>query len=488
MNMRCVLASLLLLAGVGVSLEAASQSFPLTISANGRYLQGSDGTPFPILGRSYWGIIGLTPTNYQAALQDWKNKGGNAIEFRAPNGTAQDNFEPFDGAGHVPFTTNITGGTYTGTSLSDTFPDFTTPNEPYWQFLDTFIAYCESQGIAVLWFPLYIGVSDAEGWSAAMRANGPTKMQAYGAYVANRYKNRKNIIWLLGGDKGTPSRPFTAQEEAAEGAFIAGLKSVAGQQSTQYTAEWHNNSYGDEQVPFGPELTLNGSYSFDGDSSRWARNGYGDSPIKPTFVLEEPYDEEGADGTNKNPNATQPTRRFIWGGLLNSIGGYMEGNGYLIHFFPGYTSHFNSQTQLDLARLNTFYTSIAWYQLVPSGLGGMKTLITAGSGSVDTSTYVAAAAAPNGSLLVAYSYPNGTASRSFTVDMTAMSAASRARWFNPTSGTYTDIGSSLPNSGTRQFTTPGNNGTNFNDWVLVLDTGAAPVPLKPNPPTNLTVQ
>jgi len=488
MTMRRVFASLVLLAGFAISQEAASASFPLAVSANARYLQQADGTPFPILGRSYWGIIGLSPANYQAAIDDAVEKGFNAIEFRAPNASWMDNFAPFNGANQLPFTTKLGGGAYTGARSEA--PDFTTPNEAYWQFLDTFIAYCASKGVAVLWFPAYVGyksdyTSNSEGWMQAMVDNGATKMRTYGAYVANRYKNYGNIIWMLGGDKGGRDNPFVGAQITVEGAFIEGLKSVAGQTSTQYAAEWDSNTTGSTEPNFGDDLTTNSSYSWQGDTATWCRNGYTSSPTKPTFLIEEPYDEEGPDGTQFNPNATQPVRRFIWWGVLNGIGGYMAGNGYLIHFFSGYAPHFDSPGQIDLAHLNTLYKSVPWYQLVPSGLAGMKTLITAGSGGIFSNTYVASAAAANGTLLLAYASPNGTASRSFTVDMTVMRAATRARWFNPTSGSYTSIASSLPNSGTREFTTPGDNGTNNNDWVLVLDTDNVKTP---NPPTNLTVQ
>ncbi|HEY9467087.1 MAG TPA: DUF4038 domain-containing protein [Vicinamibacterales bacterium] len=483
--MRCVLASFVLLAGFAISQEAGSTNFPLTVSADARYLQESDGTPFPILGRSYWGIIGLSPANYQAAINDAVAKGFNAIEFRAPNGSWQDNFVPFNGAGQLPFTTKLGGGAYTGSGSPSETPDFTTPNEPYWQFLDTFIAYCASKGIAVLWFPAYVGYgSDGDGWMLAMVNNGASRMRTYGAYVANRYKNYGNIIWMVGGDKGAQNNPFVGSEITVERALIDGLKSVAGQ-STQFAAEWDSDTTGSSEPNFGGDLTLNSSYSWEGETATWCRAGYTSSPVKPTFLIEEPYDEEGSDGTQRNSSATQPVRRFIWWGLLNGIGGYMAGNGYLIHFLNGYASHFDSPGQIDLAHLNTLYKSISWYQLVPSGLAGMKTLITAGSGGIGSNTYVASAAAPNGTLLLAYASPNGTASRSFTVDMTAMHAASRARWFNPTSGSYSDIASSLPNTGTRAFTTPGNNGRNDNDWVLVLDTGDVKTP---NPPTNLTVE
>jgi hypothetical protein len=167
--------------------------------------------------------------------------------------------------------------------------------------------------------------------------------------------------------------------------------------------------------------------------------------------------------------------------MLNSIAGYMAGNGYLIHFFNGYTPHFNSQGQIDLAMLNGLWKSIPWYELVPSGLGGMKTIVVSGGSSPGNFDYVAAAATPSGTWLLAYLPPShGT----ITIDMTVMSASAQARWWNPTNGAFSAIGT-FPNTGTRAFTSPGNNGTGSSDWVLVLDTGAGPA-VTPLPPTNLT--
>jgi hypothetical protein len=55
--------------------------------------------------------------------------------------------------------------------------------------------------------------------------------------------------------------------------------------------------------------------------------------------------------------------------------------------------------------------------------------------------------------------------------MERLSGPANARWYNPTDGTYRSIAESpLANSGSRDFTTPGDNGTSTNDWVLVLET------------------
>ena len=53
--------------------------------------------------------------------------------------------------------------------------------------------------------------------------------------------------------------------------------------------------------------------------------------------------------------------------------------------------------------------------------------------------------------------------------MTALRGTVTARWYDPTSGTYTTLaGSPFPNTTTRAFTTPSANSAGQADWVLVL--------------------
>ena len=80
------------------------------------------------------------------------------------------------------------------------------------------------------------------------------------------------------------------------------------------------------------------------------------------------------------------------------------------------------------------------------------------------------AAALDGSLLVAYVPPDGAAS--FEVDLRAMRGPARARWFDPTDGSWRAIADALPNGAAHAFRLPGRNAAKERDWVLVLD--AAP--------------
>jgi len=270
-------------------------------------------------------------------------------------------------------------------------------------------------------------------------------------------------VWMAGGDNGS----FTTDQINVENGLLNGLRSVASQQSVEFSAEWDSEMIATDQTQFGSLMTLNGVYSWSGVVSSHGRRAYAHAPTLPAYLLEEPYDEEGPDGNNYNPSATQPVRRFQWWGWLSTIGGYISGNGYVWQFNPGWQSHLNTQGAQDMARLNAFMRSIAWYNLVPSGLGGMRTLITAGGGEDSASDYVAAAATPDGSLLIAYIPPAQTGS--ITVDMAALRGRVRARWFDPTSGAFVDAGNGLANTGQRVFTPPGINSAGQSDWVLVLD-------------------
>ena len=227
-----------------------------------------------------------------------------------------------------------------------------------------------------------------------------------------------------------------------------------------------SGSIATDQSSFGSQINFNGVYSWQGLTASYGRRAYAYASTMPAFLLEEPYDEEGSDGNGYNPNATQPVRRFVYWGLLSTIGGYMAGNGYVWPFRSGWDTHLNTAGANDLKRLNDLLLSIPWWRLIPSGLGGMGTLVTAGGGTIDNGDYVAAAATATGDLLLAYVGPDH--SGSLSVDLSKMRGSVTARWLDPTSGSYRSIGS-FPNTGTQSFTPPGANSAGAGDWILRLD-------------------
>jgi hypothetical protein len=444
---------------------AAQPEFPLQTSDNRRYLVDADKKPFPILGRTSWCIITQPGQAYHQYIDNTVGHGYNAIEVSILVHWPFVNHPPFNGRNDAPFDKRLDGTPWKGSLVyKDTLaeaPDLTTPNEHYWSFVDTFLNYCESKGVVVLMFPAYVGYDGGDqGWMQELLANGTEKVKKYGAWIAERYKNQKNIIWMLLGDQGK----FTPKQVEAEAALIAGLKSVAGQQSTHYSAESYSGQNSIDQTDFGHEMNLNGVYTWDSVGiPTLAKMAYSHTPVIPAFLLEEPYDEEGPDGTKYNPHAIQPVRRFQYWGWLGTTGGYMAGNGYIYPFIdPQWQEHLNTKTTLDMSVLNKFIRSIEWWRLVPSGMDGMKNIIVEGEGKDSATNFIASAATKSGDMMIAYIPPAHDGK--FKVDMSVVKGKIIAQWMDPSTGEKKII----KNFSNGEFTVPGKNKSGYDDWLLII--------------------
>jgi len=446
-------------------------AFPLRVSDDKRYLVDQANKPFPILGRTAWFIISQSEEGYKKFIENTLEHEHNAIEFAVITHWPTGNNAPFNGEAELPFLKTLKGSDWDGklkyNSLSEEAPDFTTPNEKYWRYVDKFLTYCETKEVLVFMFPAYVGYDGQEqGWMKELVANGKEKSMAYGAWIANRYKQQKNIVWMLLGDMGK----FNVEQQIAEQALIDGLKSVKNQQSTQYTAESRPGENAADNPYFSDEMTLNGVYTWElkVPVPYLGRKGYDRKPPMPAFLLEEPYDEEGPDGNNYNSNATQPVRRFQWWGWLSTIGGYISGNGYVWPFIdPIWQLHLETNGAHDMMRLNNFIKSVEWWKLVPSGLNGMRTII-ADPVNIDTAaSFVSAAAARDGSFLVAYIPPAHKGE--VRVDLSVLSKPGFAYWFDPTDARYIPVQASpLVNRGVSKFIPPSKNQAGESDWVLLI--------------------
>jgi hypothetical protein len=496
-----------------------STIFPLSVHASGRYLIDTKGAPFPILGEAGW----EAPHNLNSADQDQYiadrvGRGFTAIMTELVEHKYTTSKPPKDLAGNLPFTNRLDAAAYTGTpngasssggppytgaaddytTIGTQAPDFTTPNNTYFATLDAFITKAGSNGMVVFLTPAYVGFAGGEqGWMREMVANdavtgagglagkpyadaSKSKLWNFGAFVADRYRNYTNIIWVLGGDFGTGSNTFSTAQSNAVKSVLQGMQSIADQKSILWTGHWDSASISTDisadatnGALFAGAMRLNGAYAFQGNGTLvpQARAAYSYSTrVMPSFLMEGPYEDEGPTALNRNANATEPNRRFQWWSWLSTCNGYLWGNGYVWTFdtaAPTWQAKLNSNGAQDLGRLNRFVKSINWQVLVPSGLNGMQTLITAGQSASGTAgaDYVAAAADPAGSLIVAYVPP--THAGSITVAMSQLSAPAKARWFDPTNGAYRELGT-FTNSGTQAFTPPATNIAGDTDWVLLI--------------------
>lgn len=100
--------------------------------------------------------------------------------------------------------------------------DLNRPNEAYFQYLDAIIKRAGEYGFYILLLPVWGQLVVGEDWGGGTYEKTVTAENAgrFGAWIGNRYKEEKHIIWCLGGDRqpihgGCDYRPIW--REMAEG-------------------------------------------------------------------------------------------------------------------------------------------------------------------------------------------------------------------------------------------------------------------------------
>lgn len=150
----------------------------LQISSNSRYLQHTNGSPFFWLGDTGWLLPErLNRDEAEYYLEQCKQAGFNVVQVQTINGVPAMNF-------------------YGQSSMPDGF-DFSNINRPgiygYWDHMDFIIDAAARRGI-------YIGMVCIWGGLVKSGKMNVEEAKAYGTFLANRYKDRPNIIWMIGGD------------------------------------------------------------------------------------------------------------------------------------------------------------------------------------------------------------------------------------------------------------------------------------------------
>jgi len=405
-------------------------SLLLSVGPTRHYLVNGAGTPVQLRGDTPWALaVQLKREQVVSYLDNRVAKGFNAILFQAINvadGYADN--APANAYGELPF-------------VGD---DFTKPNEKYWQHVDYIIDAAMQHGVIAMVSPLYLGFNGGnEGWYAAAQEAGAMAIQMYGAFIAARYGNKDNIIWVNGGD----FRPPTLE---IPNALAAGILSQ--DQRHLLTTHWGRNSAGTDGGP--TWLTLNSSYTEQANISARVLADYQATPARPTFLIEAYYE-----GTLQGQPllTTAGLRQEAWHALLSGACGSLYGHHTIWPFDTGWETAMDSDGAKSMANLNGFFEGVDWWKLLPDA---QSKLVTAGRGTLGTAGYVAAAAAADGTLAVAY-VPDG---REITVDLGQLKGSVTARIFDPAGGSFSDVaGSPFVNGGSQKIDPPGSN-----DAVLLL--------------------
>jgi hypothetical protein len=461
-------------------------AFPLKVSSNGRYLVDSNNKPFRIQGEAAWSLIAnLTFAEADKYLSNRQAKGFNTLlvevmEHKYAQSGKGSNFRgvPTNRGGALPFTKREGGGAYDGEWGT---ADFSTPNEAYFAFADSIIDLAAQKGMLVNLAPMFLGSNGRDaGWWAELTNSRNTQAVSYnfGLYIGNRYKDRKNIIWIIGGDYFPPPG---SEGEARLLKFMEGIK--AGGATQLWSGDWSASCLSTDEAVFAPFMDLNAVYTYGvlghpGATYEEARAAYAHSPPRPAYIKETGYEDE-----RWFPGDPASVRMYQYYAILGgSTAGGFFGNRDVWKFATDrwwfdpasfghgpWTTAMESPGTFDFVHLGRLLDAVSWQDLVPSEIAGTKKLITAGEGNYGTIDHIVAAVTSDGTALLAYIPPSRKGPIKITVDMTALSGYSRGSWFDPTSGSLTEVtGDTFPNVATRTFTTPGMNSRAEGDWVLVL--------------------
>jgi hypothetical protein len=409
--------------------------YPLRVSQDDRRLEDILGRPFLVNGDAAWSLM-VVPTEQEAEayLENRRQKGFNAVLV---NLIERGFGGPEDAAGNPPFLTPN---------------DFTTPNEAYFAHADRVIDMAAAKGMLVLLTPAYLGIQcGSQGWCEQMLDQPVSAMTTYGRYLGNRYRSRRNILWVHGGD--TPSIPHGVDGHV--NAIANGIREM--DQGALHTGHCSRQNSAIECYDE-PWLDVNTTYSNCDATLTRTLDDYERIPTQAFFYIEGRYESDPGDlGCVIDQEA--------WA-VLGGASGHVFGNNPIWRFGDGWQDELDSVGAKAMAHLSDLFLSRAWFRLVPD-LGG--TVLVSGA-----SDDAIAAQTSDGESILVY-VPT---SRNITVDLTDLSSnTARAWWFDPGSGAISALGT-MPATGTRSFSAPGRRVLVIDDVLKSLpEPGSAPYPI-----------
>lgn len=169
----------------------------LQISSDGRFLARSDGSKFPFLADTAWTLPArLKWDDAEYYMKRRKEQGFTVLQMVVLDPEHNPDMRSPQG---IP-------------ALRD--GDLLQPNEAYFSYVDFILDMAEELGFYVLLLPAWGQLVTGDDWGGGHFPKTVTEENArpYGEWIGRRYKDRKNILWCLGGDrmpvhKGVDYRP-----------------------------------------------------------------------------------------------------------------------------------------------------------------------------------------------------------------------------------------------------------------------------------------
>lgn len=427
---RKLLTLLAAIVALGAAAELPWENGRLVVSPNHRYLMHENGKPFFWLGDTSW----LLPQKLDRSevgfyLSSCEKAGFNVVQVQTMNG--------------VP-ATNL----YGESSLPDGFNFKNVEKDKraasYWGNMDYIIKTAENHGI-------YVGMVCIWGGLVKHGMMNVEQARAYGRFLANRYKNSPNIVWIIGGDIRGDVKPevWTALAETIKSIDKNHLMTFHPFGRTLSAVWWNDAKWLDFNM-FQSGHRRYGQKKGDGDESvtnqeednwRYAEKSLSMTPLKPVVDGEPSY--EGIPQGLHDPK--QPlwqacdARRYAYWSVFAGSFGHTYGNNAIMQFYkPGNGGAYGCSKPWyealqdpgfnQMKHLKELMLRFPFFERVPD-----QSIIIGGEGY----RYDRLAATRGNDYLLVYNYSG----RPMQIDLTKISGnRKKAWWFNPQNGEYSLIG------------------------------------------------
>jgi hypothetical protein len=289
-------------------LEAAQCQF--SVSLNGHYLL-RDGKDFFWLGDTGWELFHrLNREQADFYLETRSRQGFTVIQAVV--------LAEFDGL----HTTNAYG------NLPLFNDDPTKPNENYFKHVDYIIDKADEKGLVIGLLPTWGDKVRMDTWGKGPVVFNPENAFIYGRWIGRRYKNRKNIIWILGGDRN----PASENELKIWRSMAAGvLEGTGGKNSALITYHPQPNEQGSAQYFFADDW-----FSFNMFQNGHCRNtpvyqkiytSWNRQPSKPVLDGEPIYEDHPVCFNAKDLGTSNAydVRQYAWHDLFSGAFGHTYG-------------------------------------------------------------------------------------------------------------------------------------------------------------------
>lgn len=165
-------------------IKAQTIEGPIKVHPENRYLMTSEGKPFFWMADTAWELFHRLDEKEATAYLDFrKSQGFNVVQAVAL--AELDGINSPNANGDLPFS-NLEKWEY---------------NEAYFRHVDRIIDLAYSRGIHIALLPTWGDKLFKNTWGTGPEIFNPQTAYAYGKWIGNRYKDRKNLVWVLGGDR-----------------------------------------------------------------------------------------------------------------------------------------------------------------------------------------------------------------------------------------------------------------------------------------------